>query len=136
MVFEIGRLCIKLAGRDANKRCIIIDNLENGYVLIDGSTRRKKCNIKHLEPLDQKFKIKKNATKSEIIKIFKSELKINLKEKKSKTKKQDKPKKVRTIKEKVNKPKTEKTKNSNTKKPDKKTKEKTKTSKKTEIKKE
>jgi large subunit ribosomal protein L14e len=58
-MYQIGRLCVKLAGRDARKKCVIIDVLDNNFVMIDGQTRRKKCNIRHLEPLDKVLKIKK-----------------------------------------------------------------------------
>ena len=78
-MFEIGRLCVKLAGRDAAKKCVIVDTLDNGYVLIDGQTRRKKCNIKHLEPLDQVLKLTKGASHADISKEFKK-LKIDVSE--------------------------------------------------------
>ena len=70
-MYEIGRLCVKLAGRDAGKKCVIIDILKDNYVMIDGSTRRRKCNTAHLEPLNQVIKIKKKATNAEVIKAFK-----------------------------------------------------------------
>ncbi|NTV24217.1 MAG: 50S ribosomal protein L14e, partial [Nanoarchaeota archaeon] len=61
-MFEIGRLCVKIAGRDARGKCLVIDTLEGNFVLIDGQTRRKRCNITHLEPLDKVLKIKKGAS--------------------------------------------------------------------------
>ena len=57
-MIEIGRLCIKTAGRDAGLKCIIVDILDDKFVLIDGETRRRKCNILHLEPLKDVVKIK------------------------------------------------------------------------------
>lgn len=68
---EVGQLCIKLAGRDAGKKCVIVDILDNNFVLIDGETRRRKCNIMHLEPLNQKIDIKKEASHETIIEVFK-----------------------------------------------------------------
>ena len=65
-MIEVGRVCIKLAGRDASKKCVIVDILDNKFVLIDGETRRRKCNILHLEPLEQVVKIKKNASHEEV----------------------------------------------------------------------
>lgn len=70
-LFEIGSLAVKIAGRDAGKTCVIIDKLDELFVLIDGQTRRRKCNIKHLEPLAQTLKIKKNASHEEIKAEFK-----------------------------------------------------------------
>ena len=69
-MIEIGRLCIKTAGRDAGLKCVIIDILDNKFVLIDGETRRRKCNILHLEPLKDVIKVKKNASHEDIRKEF------------------------------------------------------------------
>ena len=97
-MFEIGRLCIKIAGRDAGKKCIVIEVLEKNYVLIDGLTRRRKCNIAHIEPLKDIIKIKKNASHEEVKKIFK---KLGLEIKDSKPKKAGiKPKKSKVVKKK------------------------------------
>ena len=70
-MIEIGRLVTKIAGRDAGCKAIIIDILDDKYVLIDGETRRRKCNILHVEPLDQKADIKKNASHDEVSKALK-----------------------------------------------------------------
>lgn len=72
-MYEIGRLCVKIAGRDARLKCVIVELLENSYVIIDGQTRRKKCNVKHLEPLDKVLKIKKSASHAEVVSVFKKE---------------------------------------------------------------
>jgi large subunit ribosomal protein L14e len=72
-MYEIGRLCVKTAGRDSRIKCVIVDVLEGHFVLIDGQTRRKKCNIRHLEPLDKVLKIKKNASHEEVVDILKKE---------------------------------------------------------------
>jgi len=70
-LFEVGRLVVKIAGRDAGKTGIVVDSLDENSVLIDGQTRRKKCNIKHLEPLPQVIKIKKGASHTEVKAEFK-----------------------------------------------------------------
>ncbi|MCC7575085.1 50S ribosomal protein L14e [Candidatus Woesearchaeota archaeon] len=82
-MMEIGRLCLKIAGRDANKTCVVVDVLDGNYVLIDGETRRKKCNILHLEPLDKVVKVKKGASRDEVKKVF-SDLGLGFFEPKSK----------------------------------------------------
>src|SRR3990167_5018605 len=69
-MIEIGRLCVKLAGRDAGLKCVVVDILDDKFVLIDGETRRRKCNILHLEPLKDVIKIKKKASHEEIKKEF------------------------------------------------------------------
>ncbi|MDO8740361.1 MAG: 50S ribosomal protein L14e [Candidatus Woesearchaeota archaeon] len=92
-MFEIGRLCVKLAGRDAGLKCVVVDILEGRFVLIDGETRRRKCNILHLEPLSQILKIEKNASHDDVVKVFK-ELGIEVITTKPKQK-TEKPKKLR-----------------------------------------
>jgi large subunit ribosomal protein L14e len=72
-MFEVGRLCVKLAGRDAGKKCIVIDVLDDTYALIDGQTRRRKCNLQHLEPLTQVLEIAKNADHKAVVDALKIE---------------------------------------------------------------
>lgn len=69
---EIGRLYMKIAGRDAGKICTVLDIFDNTYVLIDGQTRRRKCNILHLEPLEKTIEIAKNASHENVTEIFKT----------------------------------------------------------------
>lgn len=92
-MYEIGRLTIKTAGRDAGKRAVVINILDNNYVMIDGETRRRKCNISHLEPLDKVIKINKNASHEDVKKEFKR-LGLKVRDTKPKEKK-ERPKKVR-----------------------------------------
>ncbi len=69
-MIDIGRICVKIAGRDAGKKCVVIDILDENFVMIDGETRRRKCNILHLEPLDKTIDIKKGASHAEVTKAF------------------------------------------------------------------
>jgi large subunit ribosomal protein L14e len=71
-MMEIGQVCIKTAGRDAGNICAVIDVINENYVVIEGATRRKKCNIRHLEPMMKKLEIKKNASHEEVIEQMKS----------------------------------------------------------------
>lgn len=84
MLNDIGRICVKIAGRDAGKRCIIVDILDENYVLIDGNTRRKKCNISHLEPTEKVLDVKKGASHEDVVKLFETEKLDYRKETKSK----------------------------------------------------
>ena len=70
-MIEIGRVVVKIAGRDAGKKAVILDILDDKYVLLDGETRRRKCNILHIEPLTQVIKIEKNASHENISKALK-----------------------------------------------------------------
>jgi len=98
-MIEIGRLCLKTAGRDAGCKCIIVDILDAHYVLIDGETRRRKCNILHLEPLKEVIKIKKGVSHEDVKAEFKK-LGLEVRKKKPKEKK-ERPKKIRKKKVKV-----------------------------------
>lgn len=84
-MIEVGRVCVKIAGRDAGKKCVIVSVANEKFVLIDGETRRRKCNTLHLEPLDQILDIKKDASREEVVNAFKN-LGIELKATKAKKK--------------------------------------------------
>lgn len=90
-MLEIGRLCIKTAGREAGSKIVIVDILDKNFVLIDGQVKRKRCNISHLEPLPQIIKIKKNASSDEVKKEL-EKLNIKINKKINKIKKTKKPK--------------------------------------------
>src|SRR3989344_5737436 len=66
MVLDVGRVCMKIAGRDSNKIAVVIKKLDDNHVLIEGNVRRKKCNVKHLEPLNKILKIKEEETGDKI----------------------------------------------------------------------
>ena len=98
-MIEIGRLCMKTAGRDAGCKCVVVDILDDNYVLIDGETRRRKCNVLHLEPLKEVIDMKKGTSHENVKAEFKK-LKLEVRETKPKEKK-EKPKKARKKKEKI-----------------------------------
>jgi len=105
-MIEIGRLCIKIAGRDAGKKCVVVEIIDDNYVTIDGSTRRRNCNIKHLEPLDGVLKLKSGASHSDVASEFK---KLNLVVWETKAKNAvPRPTKQRKVKVKEPKPKAKK----------------------------
>ncbi len=77
-MLEIGKVCMKIAGRDAGKIGVVVDILDDTYVLLDGEVRRRKCNILHLEPLEKSVSLKKNASHTDVLKA------LGLKEEKKK----------------------------------------------------
>jgi len=86
-MIEIGRLCVKIAGRDAGKKCVIVNILDDSFVTIDGETRRKRCNIDHLELLDKVLPVEKDASHDDVIlELGKAGYKIPEKAKRSKRK--------------------------------------------------
>ena len=70
-IFSVGRVCVKIAGRDAGRKCVVVQQVNDHYVVVDGNTRRKKVNINHLEPLDQILEVKESASHEEVISVFK-----------------------------------------------------------------
>ena len=98
MTMEIGRLVMKTAGRDAGKKALIVDILDDKYILIDGETRRRKCNIMHLEPLKDVLKINKGASHEEVKKEL-EKIGIVARESKPKPKTQKPQKKRKTSEE-------------------------------------
>ncbi len=89
-MIEVGRLVVKIAGRDAGNTAVVVDRIDDNYVLIDGGARRKKCNIRHLEPLDKSIDISKGASHELVAKEF-EKLGIEVWKTKAKAKKGVKP---------------------------------------------
>lgn len=95
---EIGRLCIKTAGREAGKKCMVVDTAEQGMVIISGpGVKRRRCNPLHLQPLPEVMKISKGASDKDVYKLFgaeykEKELEQPKKEKKAEEKKEEKKK--------------------------------------------
>ncbi len=105
-MIEIGRLCMKIAGRDAGSKCVIVDILDDKFVLIDGETRRRKCNIMHLEPLKDIVKIKKGASHEDVSEVLKD---AGIKSRETKPKqKTERPRKKRKTSEQLREQKEEK----------------------------
>lgn len=71
-MMDVGRVCVKIAGRDAGLRCVVVEVIDSNYVMIDGQTRRRKCNIKHLEPLPITLPVKKGASHDKVATAFKT----------------------------------------------------------------
>ena len=62
----IGRVVVKLSGKEAGKYGVIVDQINDNFVLIDGNFKRRKSNLMHLELTDKVLDIKKGASTSEV----------------------------------------------------------------------
>lgn len=94
----IGRIAVKLTGREAGKTCVIVNQVDNNFVLIDGNVKRRKCNINHLEFTDKILDIKKDSSTEEVLNAMKkAEIKV-VKLKEAKKEFKEKPKKKRANK--------------------------------------
>ncbi|HVP41438.1 MAG TPA: 50S ribosomal protein L14e [Candidatus Krumholzibacteriaceae bacterium] len=74
---EVGRICVKTHGREAGKKCIIVDVIDKNFVLVTGpkginKVKRRKVNVNHIEPTQEKIEIKRGVADEEIIDALKS----------------------------------------------------------------
>ena len=68
---DVGRVCIKLTGREAGKKCVIINVLDRNFVMVTGpKVRRRRVNMNHLKPIDEFLNISRNATDEEVASIL------------------------------------------------------------------
>jgi large subunit ribosomal protein L14e len=72
---EIGRICVKVAGREAGKKCVIVDIIDENFVVVTGpkqltGVKRRRCNINHIEVLDKRVEIQKGASDEEVTKAL------------------------------------------------------------------
>ena len=74
---EVGRICVKLSGREAGRKCVVVDLADKSFVLITGpkevtGVRRRRVNVNHIEPLQDGIEIKRGASDEEITEALKS----------------------------------------------------------------
>jgi len=72
---QVGRICVKMQGREAGKRCVIVDVIDESFVLVTGpkavsGVKRRRANVKHLQPLEDLLQISKGASEEEIISLL------------------------------------------------------------------
>jgi len=101
-IFEVGRVCVKKAGREAGKKCVVVDVIDKNFVLVTGpkeltGVRRRRANVDHLEPLDLKINIKRGVDDKEVAKAlrkaFPEEFPVKPVEEKAEVKAEAKPSK-------------------------------------------
>ena len=67
MNMEIGSVCIKLCGREAGEKAVVIGKVDEKYVSVMGpKVRKRKCNIAHLFPTGKTIKVTKSVTQKEL----------------------------------------------------------------------
>jgi large subunit ribosomal protein L14e len=71
----IGRVCVKVTGREAGKKCVIASIIDKNFVLITGpksltGVKRRKVNILHLAFTPYTIDIKNDASDEEILKAI------------------------------------------------------------------
>lgn len=74
---EVGRICVKLSGREAGRKCVIIDVSDKSFALVTGpkkvtGIKRRRANINHIEPLQDKLDLKRGASDEEVEEALKT----------------------------------------------------------------
>lgn len=69
---EVGRVCVKVVGRETGKKCVVVDVIDKNFALVTGpkkvtGVKRRRANIDHIEPTKLKVAIKRGATDEEIV---------------------------------------------------------------------
>ena len=72
---EVGRICVKLLGREVGKKCVIVDVIDKNFALVTGpksitGVRRRRTNVDHLEPTQESVEVKKGAGDEEVEKAL------------------------------------------------------------------
>ncbi len=72
---DVGRICVKLTGREAGKKCLIVDIVDRNFVLVTGpkqvnGMKRRRVNSNHIEPTERKVDIKRGESDEEIMKAL------------------------------------------------------------------
>jgi len=74
---EIGRVCVKVSGREAGRKCVIVDMMDKNFVLVTGpktvsGVRRRRVNVNHVEPLQGKVDVNRGASDEEVAEALKT----------------------------------------------------------------
>ncbi|MGO8806657.1 MAG: 50S ribosomal protein L14e [Candidatus Bathyarchaeia archaeon] len=72
---EVGRICVKQAGRENGKKCVVIDVMDKSFVLVTGpkkvtGVKRRRVNINHVMPLQEKIEVKRGASDDEVAQVL------------------------------------------------------------------
>jgi len=82
---DTGRICVKLTGREAGKKCVVVDVVDKNFVLVTGpkelnGVKRRRVNINHIEPTERKVNVRRGETDEELMKVLDEETQNYLRE--------------------------------------------------------
>ncbi|MFH1180348.1 MAG: 50S ribosomal protein L14e [Candidatus Bathyarchaeota archaeon] len=67
IAIDIGRVCMKLQGREKGKKCVIIDVIDRNFVVVAGpGVKRRRVNMDHILALDETVNVQRDASDAEI----------------------------------------------------------------------
>lgn len=63
----VGRVCMKIAGREAGRYCVVVKKIDDNFYMVTGpkvltGVKRRRCNVEHLEPTPYSVKIEQEAS--------------------------------------------------------------------------
>lgn len=72
---EIGRICVKVAGREAGCKCVVVDLIDKNFVLVTGpkalsGIRRKRVNINHIKATLDRVDVGKGESDENVAKAL------------------------------------------------------------------
>jgi large subunit ribosomal protein L14e len=71
-------VCVKIAGREAGRKCVVVDIIDRNFVLVTGpqkvtGVKRRRANINHIEPTEKRINIKRGNSDEEIMEVLDEE---------------------------------------------------------------
>ena len=78
---EVGRVCVKVAGRESGRKCVIVDVMDKSFVLVTGpkkvtGVKRRRVNINHVAPLEDIVQVKRGASDEEVTSMLEASGKL------------------------------------------------------------
>jgi large subunit ribosomal protein L14e len=72
---EVGRVCVKVAGRESGKKCVIVDVMDKSFVMVTGpkkvtGVKRRRVNINHVAPTEDTIQVKRGASDEEVTQML------------------------------------------------------------------
>jgi len=69
---------VKIVGREAGKKCIIVDVIDKNFLLVTGpkqvnGVKRRRVNVDHVEPTEKKVDIGRGESDEEVMKALDEE---------------------------------------------------------------
>lgn len=69
---EVGRVCMKVAGREAGGYCVVLKNPVKSFVFVTGpkiltGVKRRNSNLSHLEPTQYIVEISADASDDQVV---------------------------------------------------------------------
>jgi len=69
---------VKIAGREAGKKCVIVEVVDKNFVLVTGpkkvnGVKRRRVNVNHIEPTEKQIKIRRGENDDDILKALDEE---------------------------------------------------------------